>query len=156
MKMRKLLAVIAAVLAMTLVLAACSTNVDGKTFKFDSVSIEWTDDATDTLKEGFVGVVKNMTKDDSVTKENVLDKFSEYVKKQSSGNIPSFTFEDGKVKAGSAPATEYTQEGEKVTIGSGESAVTITAKGGKLYWDMADMFGMSDMPVTIEAVFVQA
>ena len=44
----------------------------------------------------------------------------------------------------------------EITIGSGESAVTITAKGGKLYWDMADMFGMSDMPVTIEAVFVQA
>lgn len=155
MKMRKLLAVIAAVLAMTLVLAACSTNVDGKTFKFDSVSIEWTDDATEAEKAALVALVQSGS-EDTITKDNVLDKFEEIVSKQAAENSPSFTFEDGKVKAGSAPATEYTQEGEKVTIGSGESAVTITAKGGKLYWDMADMFGMSDMPVTIEAVFVQA
>ena len=155
MKMRKLLAVIAAVLAMTLVLAACSTNVDGKTFKFDSVSIEWTTDATEEEKAALVALVQ-MESEDTITKDNVLDKFAEIVSKQAAENIPSFTFEDGKVKAGSAPATEYTQEGEKVTIGSGSSATTLTAKGGKLYWNVADMFDVPDMPVTMEAVFVQA
>ena len=121
MKMRKLLAVIAAVLAMTLVLAACSTNVDGKTFKFDSVSIEWTDNATEAEKAALVALVQSGS-EDTITKDNVLDKFAEIVSKQAAENIPSFTFEDGKVKAGSAPATEYTQEGEKVTIGSGSPA----------------------------------
>ena len=155
MKMRKLLAVIAAVLAMTLVLAACSTNVDGKTFKFDSVSIEWTDDATEEEKAALVALVQ-MESEDTITKDNVLDKLAEIVSKQAAESSPSFTFEDGKVKAGSAPATEYTQEGEKVTIGSGSSATTLTAKGGKLYWNVADMFDVPDMPVTMEAVFVQA
>lgn len=87
MKMRKLLAVIAAVLAMTLVLAACSTNVDGKTFKFDSVSIEWTDDATETEKAALVAFVQSGS-EDTITKDNVLDKFEEIVSKQAAENIP--------------------------------------------------------------------
>ena len=154
MKMRKLLAVIAALLTMTLVLAACSTNVDGKTFKFDSVSIEWTDNATETEKAALVALVQSSS-EDTITKDNVLDKIADVVTDQARDNSPTIKFEDGKATvAGSS--VEYTQEGSEVTIGSGASAVTITAKGGKLYWDMADMFGMSDMPVTIEAVFVQA
>lgn len=154
MKMRKLLAVIAAVLAMTLVLAACSTNVDGKTFKFDSVSIEWTDDATETEKAALVALVQSSS-EETITKDNVLDKIADVVADQARDNTPTIKFEDGKATAAGS-SLEYTQEGSEVTIGSGESAVTITAKGGKLYWDMADMFGMLDMPVTIEAVFVQA
>ena len=87
MKMRKLLAVIAAVLAMTLVLAACSTNVDGKTFKFDSVSIEWTDDATEAEKAALVALVQSGS-EDTITKDNVLDKFAEIVSKQAAENSP--------------------------------------------------------------------
>lgn len=154
MKMRKLLAVIAALLAMTLVLAACSTNVDGKTFKFDSVSIEWTDEATETEKAALVALVQ-ADSEETITKDNVLDKIADVVTDQARDNTPTIKFEDGKATAAGS-SVEYTQEGSEVTIGSGESAVTITAKGGKLYWDMTKILSMDSAPISIEAVYVQA
>ena len=89
MKMRKLLAVIAAVLAMTLVFAACSTNVDGKTFKFDSVSIEWTDNATETEKAALVALVQSSS-EETITKDNVLDKIADVVTDQAREIFPNF------------------------------------------------------------------
>ena len=115
--------------------AACITDVDGKTFVFESFDVELDEEAKETLEE--------MGTD--------LDKYIDYIKEEIGDNLRTsystyeMTFKDGKFTATQAgetsPALDYEQDGKIITIdgvtgkldgfAEGES-VTITVSGSKL------------------------
>lgn len=152
MKFKKFAALLVVALVMTFVFAACGNNsVDGKTYKFDSVSVEWTDTATEEQKSALIAAanVANETELFAYLKEFFSEGMSQ------SGDI---TFKDGKVYAsGDGNDTEdYTQEGNIVTIGSGEYAVKLTVDGNKLYMDASGMQSiLEDYPINVSIVYVQ-
>ena len=117
------------------VFAACTNDVDGKTFVFESFDVELDEEAKETLEE--------MGTD--------LDKYIDYIKEEIGDNLRTsystyeMTFKDGKFTATQAgetsPALDYEQDGKIITIdgvtgkldgfAEGES-VTITVSGSKL------------------------
>ena len=127
------IAAIALLSAMCLSLfAACTTDVDGKTFVFESFEVEVDEEAKETLGTD-------------------LDKYIDYIKEQVGDYMRTFystyemTFKDGKFTATregeTSPALDYEQDGKIITIdgvtgkldgmAEGES-VTITVSGSKL------------------------
>lgn len=102
-------AIVVALASMLIVLAACTTNVAGKTFTYSEVTYEYNDDAT---------TVQRLAVDAAVAAAKVTGKAT-----------ASFAFtEDGTVSVNGAPAVSYTQDGDQVEI----LGVTYEARGGNL------------------------
>ena len=121
------IAAIALLSAMCLsVFAACTTDVDGKTFVFESFDVEFDEETKETAEE--------MGMD--------LDKFTDYVMEES-GMKEMFSpleisFNDGKATMtygmDSGSAADYEQNGKIITIEglTEEEGLTITVSGSKL------------------------
>ena len=128
------IAAIALLSAMCLsVFAACTTDVDGKTFVYESFRIEFEDEAKEMAEE--------MGMD--------LDKFTDYMMEESGMeelfSTMEFSFKDGMVTQKAAgvtsPALEYEQDGKNITIGGAsaeEVGVTLTVSGSKLIMEMTE------------------
>ena len=128
------IAAIALLSAMCLsVFAACTTDVDGKTFVFESFDVEFDEETKETAEE--------MGMD--------LDKFTDYMMEESGMkelfSTMEFSFKDGMVTQKAAgvtsPALEYEQDGKNITIGGAsaeEVGVTLTVSGSKLIMEMTE------------------
>ena len=114
--MKKILSVFALVAALVLCMtafAACTPDVDGKTYVFDSVEIELTDEGKEMMES------MGMTIDDM--KEMAAEEYEG----------AEMSFADGKIDG----VTEYTQDGGGIIVG-GE--VVATVKGNKLIMEYSD------------------
>lgn len=129
--MKKILSVFALVAALVLCMtafAACTPDVDGKTYVFDSVEIEVTDEGKEMMES------MGMTIDDM--KEMVAEEYEG----------TELSFADGKVDLGFGGETEYTQDGGDIIV---DGEVVATVKGNKLIMEY------SDQGVTSRIIFVQ-
>ena len=121
------------------VFAACTTDVDGKTFVFDSFDIELDEEAKEMAEE--------MGMD--------LDKFTDYIMEESGMeemySSMEITFEDGKATMsgagiGMGVPTDYEQDGSKIMI-EGEEFCTVSF--GKLIMEYTEE-GMGTFKVTFK------
>ena len=115
--MKKILSVFALVAALVLCMtafAACTPDVDGKTY--DSVEIELTDEGKEMMES------MGMTVDDM--KEMIAEEYE--------GEEMSFA--DGKIDG----VTEYTQDGGDIIV---DGEVVATVKGNKLIMEYSDEQG---------------
>ena len=129
--MKKILSVFALVAALVLCMtafAACTPDVDGKTYVFDSVEIELTDEG------------KAMIESMGMT----IDEMKEMAAEEYEGMELSFA--DGKVDLGFGGEVEYTQDGGAIIV---DGEVVATVKGRKLIMEY------SDQGVTSRIIFVQ-
>ncbi len=137
--MKKFFSVFAVVCMLAVCLtafAACATDVEGKTFMFDSYDIDFSDEAKEMAEE--------MGMD--------LDKFAEYMLGSSEEMMKQsgYKFEDGKIYSVSGETEiligEYTQDGKDIIVGGKTIA---TASGGKLVIEQEDP-DMGTMKVTFK------
>ena len=129
--MKKILSVFALVAALVLCMtafAACTPDVDGKTYVFDSVEIELTDEGKEMIES------MGMT----------IDEMKEMAAEEYEGMELSFA--DGKVDLGFGGEVEYTQDGGDIIV---DGEVVATVKGSKLIMEY------SDQGVTSRIIFVQ-
>ena len=129
--MKKILSVFALVAALVLCMtafAACTPDVDGKTYVFDSVEIELTDEGKEMIES------MGMT----------IDEMKEMAAEEYEGMELSFV--DGKVDLGFGGEVEYTQDGGDIIV---DGEVVATVKGSKLIMEY------SDQGVTSRIIFVQ-
>ena len=134
------------------VFAACTTDVDGKTFVYESFRIEFEDEAKEMAEE--------MGMD--------LDKFTDYMMEES-GMEEVFSpleisFNDGKATMtygmDSGSAADYEQNGKIITIDglTEEESLTITVSGSKLVMEpnigMEEIEGMEGID-TFKVIFKQ-
>lgn len=129
--MKKILSVFALVAALVLCMtafAACTPDVDGKTYVFDSVEIELTDEGKEMMES------MGMT----------VDEMKEMAAEEYEGTELSFA--DGKVDLGFGGEVEYTQDGGDIIV---DGEVVATVKGSKLIMEY------SDQGVTSRIIFVQ-
>lgn len=120
------------------VFAACTTDVDGKTFVFDSFDIELDEEAKEMAEE--------MGMD--------FDKFADYVMEESGMekmySSVEISFKDGKVtmamEGDATPAEDYEQDGSKIMI-EGEEFCTVS--GSKLVMEFTEE-GMGTFKVTFK------
>ncbi len=129
--MKKILSVFALVAALVLCMtafAACTPDVDGKTYVFDSVEIELTDEGKEMMES------MGMT----------VDEMKEMAAEEYEGTELSFA--DGKVDLGFGGEVEYTQDGGDIIV---DGEVVATVKGNKLIMEY------SDQGVTSRIIFVQ-
>lgn len=147
------IAAIALLSAMCLsVFVACTTDVDGKTFVYESFRIEFEDEAKEMAEE--------MGMD--------LDKFTDYMMEES-GMEEVFSpleisFNDGKATMtygmDSGSAADYEQNGKIITIDglTEEESLTITVSGSKLVMEpnigMEEIEGMEGID-TFKVIFKQ-
>lgn len=114
--MKKILSVFALVTALVLCMtafAACTPDVDGKTYVFDSVEIELTDEGKEMMES------MGMTIDDM--KEMAAEEYEG----------AEMSFADGKIDG----VTEYTQDGGDIIV---DGEVVATVKGNKLIMEYSD------------------
>lgn len=114
--MKKILSVFALVAALVLCMtafAACTPDVDGKTYVFDSVEIELTDEGKEMMES------MGMTVDDM--KEMAAEEYEG----------AEMSFADGKIDG----VTEYTQDGGDIIV---DGEVVATVKGNKLIMEYSD------------------
>ena len=114
--MKKSLSVFALVAALVLCMtafAACTPDVDGKTYVFDSVEIELTDEGKEMMES------MGMTIDDM--KEMAAEEYEG----------AEMSFADGKIDG----VTEYTQDGGDIIV---DGEVVATVKGNKLIMEYSD------------------
>ena len=120
------------------VFVACTTDVDGKTFVFDSFDIELDEEAKELAEE--------MGMD--------LDKFTDYIKEESGMekmySSMEITFEDGKATMSGAGIdmgvpTDYEQDGSKIMIEGEEFTVSF----GKLIMEYTAE-GMGTVKITFK------
>ena len=114
--MKKSLSVFALVAAHVLCMtafAACTPDVDGKTYVFDSVEIELTDEGKEMMES------MGMTIDDM--KEMAAEEYEG----------AEMSFADGKIDG----VTEYTQDGGDIIV---DGEVVATVKGNKLIMEYSD------------------
>ena len=114
--MKKILSVFALVAALVLCMtafAACTPDVDGKTYVFDSVEIELTDEGKEMMES------MGMTVDDM--KEMAAEEYE----------CAEMSFADGKIDG----VTEYTQDGGDIIV---DGEVVATVKGNKLIMEYSD------------------
>ena len=114
--MKKSLSVFALVAALVLCMtafAACTPDVDGKTYVFDSVEIELTDEGKEMVES------MGMTIDDM--KEMAAEEYEG----------AEMSFADGKIDG----VTEYTQDGGDIIV---DGEVVATVKGNKLIMEYSD------------------
>lgn len=114
--MKKILSVFALVAALVLCMtafAACTPDVDGKTYVFDSVEIELTDEGKEMMES------MGMTIDDM--KEMAAEEYEG----------AEMSFADGKIDG----VTEYTQDGGDIIV---DGEVVATVKGNKLIMEYSD------------------
>ena len=130
MKRKTVLVLLLAALVIVAVasFAACTPDVDGKTYVFDSVEIEVTDEG------------KEMVESMGMT----IDEMKEMAAEEYEGMELSFA--DGKVDLGSGGEVEYTQGGGDIIV---DGEVVATVKGNKLIMEY------SDQGVTSRIIFVQ-
>lgn len=129
--MKKILSVFALVAALVLCMtafAACTPDVDGKTYVFDSVEIELTDEGKEAMES------MGMT----------IDEMKEWAAEGYEGI--EFSFADGKVDSGSGDEVEYTQDGGDIII---DDELFATVKGNKLIMEY------SEEGVIFRVIFVQ-
>lgn len=129
--MKKILSVFALVAALVLCMtafAACTPDVDGKTYVFDSVEIELTDEGKEMMES------MGMT----------IDEMEEMAAVEYEGTELSFA--DGKVDLGFGGEVEYTQDGGDIIV---DGEVVATVKGNKLIMEY------SDEGITSRVIFVQ-
>ena len=129
--MKKILSVFALVAALVLCMtafAACTPDVDGKTYVFDSVEIELTDEGKEMIES------MGMT----------IDEMKEMAAEEYEGMELSFA--DGKVDLGFGGEVEYTQDGGDIIV---DGEVVATVKGNKLIMEY------SDEGITSRVFFVQ-
>ena len=129
--MKKILSVFALVAALVLCMtafAACTPDVDGKTYVFDSGEIELTDEGKEMIES------MGMT----------IDEMKEMAAEEYEGMELSFA--DGKVDLGFGGEVEYTQDGGDIIV---DGEVVATVKGSKLIMEY------SDQGVTSRIIFVQ-
>ncbi len=129
--MKKILSVFALVAALVLCMtafAACTPDVDGKTYVFDSVEIELTDEGKEMIES------MGMT----------IDEMKEMAAEEYEGMELSFA--DGKVDLGFGGEVEYTQDGGDIIV---DGEVVATVKGNKLIMEY------SDEGITSRVIFVQ-
>ena len=119
------------------VFAACTTDVDGKTFVFDSFDIELDEEAKE--------MAEAMGMD--------LDQFTDYVMEESEEMYSSMeiSFKDGKATMsgggmGMGVPTDYEQDGSKIMI-DGEEFCTVSF--GKLVMEYTEE-GMGTFKVTFK------
>lgn len=118
--MKKILSVFALVAALVLCMtafAACTPDVDGKTYVFDSVEIELTDEGKEMMES------MGMT----------VDEMKEMAAEEYEGTELSFA--DGKVDLGFGGEVEYTQDGGDIIV---DGEVVATVKGNKLIYEHSD------------------
>lgn len=114
--MKKILSVFALFAALVLCMtafAACTPDVDGKTYVFDSVEIELTDEGKEMMES------MGMTVDDM--KEMAAEEYEG----------AEMSFADGKIDG----VTEYTQDGGDIIV---DGEVVATVKGNKLIMEYSD------------------
>ena len=114
--MKKILSVFALVAALVLCMtafAACTPDVDGKTYVFDSVEIELTDEGKEMMES--IGMT--------------IDDMKEMAAEEYEGAEMSFA--DGKIDG----VTEYTQDGGDIIV---DGEVVATVKGNKLIMEYSD------------------
>lgn len=125
------------------VFAACTTDVDGKTFVYDSFDIEFSDEAKKEAEE--------MGMD--------LDKFTDYMMKESgieeAYSSMEISFKDGKVtttiEGVATPAVDYEQDGKNITIDgmTAEEYGALTVSGSKLVMEYTEE-GMGTVKITFK------
>ena len=120
------------------VFAACTTDVDGKTFVFESYTVEFDEEAKETAEEKGIDLDKYI----DLMEESVMEESGDHYTFYSTYEM---TFKDGKftqtLAGETSPALDYEQDGKIITIDGftgkldgmteGES-VTITVSGSKL------------------------
>ncbi len=124
------------------VFAACTTDVDGKTFVYDSFDIELSDEAKKEAEE--MGID--------------LDKFADSMMKETEEMYSSMeiSFKDGKVtttiEGVATPAVDYEQDGKNITIDgmTAEEYGALTVSSGKLVMEYTEE-GMG----TVKIIFKQ-
>ena len=129
--MKKIISGFALVAALVLCMtafAACTPDVDGKTYVFDSVEIELTDEGKEMIES------MGMT----------IDEMKEMAAEEYEGMELSFA--DGKVDLGFGGEVEYTQDGGDIIV---DGEVVATVKGNKLIMEY------SDEGITSRVIFVQ-
>lgn len=120
------------------VFAACTTDVDGKTFVYDSIEIELDEEA------------KKMAEDMGMD----LDKFTDYMMEKSGMeemfSSMEISFKDGKATMSGAGVgvgvpTDYEQDGSKIMIAGEEFTVSF----GKLIMEYTEE-GMGTVKITFK------
>ncbi len=120
------------------VFAACTTDVDGKTFVYDSIEIELDEEA------------KEMAEDMGMD----LDKFTDYMMEESGMqemfSSMEISFKDGKATMSGAGVgvgvpTDYEQDGSKIMIAGEEFTVSF----GKLIMEYTEE-GMGTVKITFK------
>ena len=120
------------------VFAACTTDVDGKTFVYDSIEIELDEEA------------KEMAEDMGMD----LDKFTDYMMEESGMqemfSSMEISFKDGKATmtgagVGVGVPTDYEQDGSKIMIAGEEFTVSF----GKLIMEYTEE-GMGTVKITFK------
>lgn len=130
--MKKILSVFALVAALVLCMTAfagCTPDVDGKTYVFDSLEIELTDEGKEMIES------MGMTIDES--KEMAVEEYEGM----------EFSFADGTIDFGDGQELVYTQDGGDIIIYDDELFATV--KGNKLIMEHSDELG------THRVIFVQ-
>ena len=129
--MKRILAVLLALLMMSFSLIACDGDgsVDGKSYVFDDVRVEWADEDSESMLGLLGGLVDGLGASLSEMKAIVIEQYSQR----------ELRFEDGKVSIGEQgefDVAEYRQEGDDVFILSdGKIVMSLDLEDGRLVYE---------------------
>lgn len=126
--------------------AACATDVDGKTFVYDSCDVEFSDEAKDMAEE--MGMDLDTFMDFMIEEMGIEDMFKGTMLRFEDGIV---TLYYNGIESTSEP---YTQDGSEIKIGSMiASDMTAEAVGGKLTLKMTQ-YDPTLGDFTVKFVFV--